>query len=345
VDRLDLGSCPVARVIRRDGSQALAVKTPSGARFLPADTPLDRLDESAGEAGAEADIGGYHPLLPTGHYVDFYSGIHHAENVGRLFRPDHPPLLPNYRMVPVAYVGWARNVRWGSGTVVRPCGIRPDEPPSFGPTRELDFEIEVAAVLGQDIREPIDPAEAERRILGFVLLNDLSARDIQRLEYQPLGPLLGKAFATFVSPWVVPKAALEPYLGPMMPQEPPALAHLAHPGRRVPHLPLRAEIDGQRVAETNWRYLYWSHGQQIAHLSHGGAQLAAGDLIGSGTLSGPTPGESGSLLELTRRGTTPRVGGRTYLEDGETITLSAAHFGEISVTIAPSGHEKAPSLD
>jgi fumarylacetoacetase len=299
--------------------------------------------------------------MPIGAFVDFYSGIHHASNVGRMFRPDMAPLLPNYRHLPVAYNGRASSVLISGSPVIRPAGQTkaPDaEMPTFGPSRELDFELELGFFIGRqsDLGEPIPIDEAEDFILGYVLVNDWSARDIQRWEYQPLGPFLSKSFATSISPWIVLKDALEPFrvAGPI--QDPIPLPHLRAPGAGHYDINLEVQIltDQTRtpatISRTNSRELYWNAAQQIAHQASNGTPLESGDLLASGTISGEKEGSYGSLLELTWKGTKPitlpETGEtRTFLEDGDTVIMSGGcegkgvhiGFGDVSGTILPYG--------
>lgn len=278
------------------------------------------------------------PIEP-GSFVDFYSGINHASNVGRMFRPDSPPLLPNYRWMPIAYNGRANTVVASGGTVVRPKGQfkAPDaEAPEFGPCKELDFELEMGVYVshGQDPGKRITAKSAEEHVLGLVVVNDWSARDVQRWEYQPLGPFLAKSFATTVSPWIVTLDALEPFRIEGMAQDPAPLPHLRVAG--TPHFDVHLEVwlqtakarSAVRICRTNMDQLYWSVAQQIAHMTSNGTPLEFGDLFATGTISGPEPGTYGSLLELTWRGTQPvqieETGeSRTFLEDGDTVTMRA----------------------
>jgi fumarylacetoacetase len=231
-----------------------------------------------------------------------------------------------------------------SGTPIRrPVGqfkLEPEAPPVFGPTRMLDFELEVGFVTGgpgNRLGEPLDVARAEESIFGLVLVNDWSARDIQAWEYQPLGPFLGKSFATSISPWVVPLAALQPYRVEGPPQSPPPLPYLRAAEPRGLDLSLevwlrtaRMAMEGQtpvRISATSFRDVYWSMGQQLAHLTSNGATVGAGDLCASGTVSGATPGTEGSLMELTWRGSRPLVLPNGFLEDGDEVTMTGGCSG------------------
>ncbi|MDQ6818513.1 MAG: fumarylacetoacetase [Actinomycetota bacterium] len=276
------------------------------------------------------------PCLPftVGDYVDFYSSIEHAMNLGRMFRPGVDPLLPNWRYVPVGYHGRSSTVVVSGTPVRRPRGQRlgPDGP-SWGPSARLDFELELGFVTGgspNKLGEPISIDAAPERIFGFVLVNDWSARDIQAWEYQPLGPFLGKSFATSISPWVVPFAALETHriAGPVQDPEPFEYLRSSQPWAFDIDLEVELQLPGgprRTIARTNARELYWSPAQQLAHVSSNGAVIRPGDLYASGTISGAEPGAQGSLIELTWNGERPlQLNGqtRTFLEDGDTVTIS-----------------------
>ncbi|MDX1662598.1 MAG: fumarylacetoacetase [Candidatus Promineifilaceae bacterium] len=295
----------------------------------------------------------------VGDYTDFYSSREHASNVGSLFRDPDNPLLPNWLHLPVAYHGRASSIVPSGQGVRRPFGQRGPEKggaPHFGPTEKLDFELEVGAFVGPGNRlgERVPVEEAERHIFGLVLVNDWSARDIQAWEYRPLGPFLGKSFATTVSPWVVPLAALEPFRVDGPPQSPEPLPYLRHeePCAFDIHLEVRLQGEGMAgpatITRTNLRHLYWRLCQQVAHHTVNGCNLRPGDLLASGTVSGSEPGSYGSLLELSRNGERPLTlpGGetRTFLEDGDTVTLSGwcqgdgyrVGFGELTGRVLPA---------
>jgi fumarylacetoacetase len=307
-----------------------------------------------------------HMRLPMeiGDYVDFYSSLEHATNLGKIFRPDAEPLLANWRWLPVGYHGRAATVVIDGTPVTRPCGQRkpPDvATPTFGPSTMLDIELEVGFVTGPANRlgRPIATSQARDSIFGLVLLNDWSARDIQAWEYQPLGPFLGKSFATTVSPWVVTLDALEPFAtqGPV--QEPEPLAYLRTADRWAYDIALEVSLASQQMREgrvdpvtlsrTNFKLMYWNMAQQLAHATANGAIARPGDLFGSGTISGPTPDSLGSLIELTWRGTRPLglPGGETraFLADGDEVTISGRcqssgartiGFGQARGTIVPA---------
>jgi fumarylacetoacetase len=272
-------------------------------------------------------------------YVDFFSSLHHATNMGRMFRPDAEPLLPNWRHLPVAYHGRSGTVVPSETPVRRPCGQRPG--PEYGPSLRLDIELEAGFVVGvpSALGEPVPLERALDHVFGMVLVNDWSARDIQAWEYQPLGPFLGKSFATSVSPWVVPLTELEGRRAPIAPQEPAPLPYL----REQPwayDVALEVELNGMVIARTNAHHLYWSIAQQVAHLTVNGASLRIGDLLATGTISGPTPESRGSLIELTWNGQEPieLPGGetRTFLEDGDEVVLRGDGIGEVRGRIEPA---------
>ena len=277
------------------------------------------------------------PVQPTD-FVDFYSSLHHATNLGRIFRPDGEPLLPNWRYLPVGYHGRTGTLVPDRSPVVRPCGLRlVDGRPEFGPTAALDIELEVGTVvgIGNRLGQPILASDAGDHLYGMCLINDWSARDIQAFEYQPLGPFLGKSFATSVSPWLVSFEALADARVAAPVQEPPPADHLRTSrdwGFEL-HLEVLLQSSAMRaagieplvVSRTGFADMYWTPAQQLAHLTANGARTSAGDLFGSGTVSGPDVGTEGSLIELTSNGTAPLElpdgTERTFLLDGDTVTL------------------------
>ena len=286
-------------------------------------------------------------------YVDFYSSLHHATNLGRLFRPGSEPLLPNWRHLPVGYHGRAGTVVPDGTPVRRPCGQRPGPglaeapgsagcaPIVFGPSQRLDIELEAGFVIGVPSRlgDPVPVSRALDHVFGVVLVNDWSARDIQAWEYQPLGPFLGKSFATSVSRWVVPLDELADRRLDAEAQEPEPLPYL----REAPwalDIDLEVELNGAVVSRTSTRHLYWSIAQQIAHLTVNGASLRTGDLLATGTISGPGRGEHGSLIELSWNGAEPIElpdgSSRSFLEDGDEVVLRGAPLGEVGGQIEPA---------
>jgi len=326
--------------------------------LLKADNPRLRDDTLLCE-DAVLPIDDVEILLPVeiGAFVDFYSGINHASNVGRMFRPDQPPLLPNYRHLPVGYNGRASSVVPSGVPIKRPSGQTKsaDDPmPTFGPTKELDFELEIGFFIseGNEMGQPIPIDRAAEHMLGIVLVNDWSARDVQRWEYQPLGPFLAKSFGTSISPWIVSLDALEPFRidGPV--QEPPVLPYLrpAQGGHYDIHLEVSIQTAAmtkpQVISKTNAKNLYWNFAQQLAHQTSNGTNVEPGDLYASGTISGTEEGTFGSLLELTWRGAhslkMEETGEeRTFLEDGDTVIMTGycqaenyrVGFGEVRTTI------------
>ncbi len=271
------------------------------------------------------------PRLPftVADYVDFYASEHHATNVGRIFRPGAEPLHPSWRHLPIGYHGRSGTVLVSGTDVVRPCGLRPepDDPaPTFGPTRRLDLEAELGLVVGVGSTHgvPVAVAEARGHLFGVVGLNDWSARDVQAFETVPLGPFLGKSFATSVSAWVTPLAALDAAWVDLPGQDPPPAPHLAVEGPAGLAIDVEVEIAGQVVARPPYASMYWSPWQMVAHLTSNGASLRTGDLLGSGTISGPLREQRGSLLELSWGGTEDVPVGsatRRFLEDGDEVVL------------------------
>lgn len=304
-------------------------------------------------------------LLPAqiGDYTDFYASKEHATNVGIMFRGKENALMPNWTHLPVGYHGRASSIVPSDTDVRRPQGqMKPGDAaaPLFGPSRQLDFELEMGWFIGpgNELGQPISVENAEEHIFGLVLVNDWSARDIQAWEYQPLGPFLAKSFATSISPWVVPIDALEPFRTAGPKQDPLPLPYLQSTGAGTFDINLEVSLQGegmtqpQRITASNFRYLYWSMAQQIAHHTVGGCNLRPGDLLASGTISGPEKEARGSLLELTWRGTDPIVmkngEKRVWLEDGDRLTITGwcqgegyrIGFGEVTSRVLPAEHQK-----
>jgi fumarylacetoacetase len=290
------------------------------------------------------------PELPftVADYVDFYSSEQHATNVSAIFRPENPALPPAWKHLPIGYHGRAGTVAVSGTPVVRPSGVR--GPGEYGPSERLDIEAEVGFVVGTPSRlgEPVAAADWRAHVFGVVLVNDWSARDIQAFETRPLGPFLGKSFLTSVSPWVVPLAALEPAFVDPPVQDPPPLDHLRPAGPAL-DLSLAVRLNGHLIATPPAAALYWTAAQQLAHLTANGASLRTGDLFASGTVSGDRDDQLGSLLELTRGGRDPlRLpdgSTRTYLRDGDTVTISATaggiSLGEVTGTVHGRPHPPA----
>jgi fumarylacetoacetase len=285
----------------------------------------------------------------VGDYVDFYSSLEHATNLGRLFRPGAEPLLPNWRRLPVGYHGRAGTVVVSGTPVVRPCGqtkAPDDDEPRFGPSRRLDIELELGFVVGvgSTLGEPVSASAFRDHVFGIVLVNDWSARDIQAWEYQPLGPFLGKSFATSIAAWVTPLVLVEDHFVAAPRQEPAPLAYLATTGDWGLDIELELELSGTVVSRTNARGLYWTMPQQLAHATANGASIRPGDLFASGTISGPEHGSQGSLIELTWNGE-HSIGladgsTRTFLEDGDEVVLRGRagelELAAVRATILPA---------
>jgi fumarylacetoacetase len=318
-------------------------------------------------------------FLPVaiGDYSDFYTGIHHAVTVGKIFRPDNP-LLPNYHWVPIGYHGRASSVVVSGTPVVRPRGQTkaPDAPaPVFGPSKRLDFELELGFVIGpgSPLGRPVPIAKALDHVFGVTLFNDWSARDIQAWEYQPLGPFLAKSFASTMSPWIVTLEALEPFrcaaferAGAHFPALPAPLPYLFDEADQreggydigmdmlLRSAKMRAQkLPPQRLTRSNFRHAFWTAAQIVTHQASNGCNLQPGDLLGSGTISGPTPDSQGSMLELTQAGKTPVAlptgETRVFIEDGDEVILrgrcertglAAIGFGEATGLLKPAHQEK-----
>ena len=305
----------------------------------------------------QADAQMHMPFL-IAEFTDFYAGRHHATNVGTMFRGPENALPANWLHIPIGYNGRASTVVVSGTDITRPNGQTkpPDaDMPVFGPSKRLDIELEMGAVIGgaNPMGQPVSVADADTMIFGYVLLNDWSARDIQAWEYQPLGPFQAKAFATSISPWIVTKPALEPFRTPTPPREFDLLPYLREPGPMLYDIELEVTMapDGKAattIAQTNYNQMYYSAAQQVAHHASSGCAMTPGDLIGSGTISGPNPSERGSLLELTWGGRDPitlETGEtRSFVEDGDTLTLRGAArgddyligFGECTAKVLPA---------
>jgi fumarylacetoacetase len=294
--------------------------------------------------------------VTVGDYTDFYASKEHATRVGSLFRDPENALPPNWLHLPIGYHGRASSVVVSGTEIIRPQGQfkkHGDPGPRFGPSQRLDYEYELGAVIGKDsaLGRPIPIEEAEDYIFGFVILNDWSARDIQKWEYQPLGPFLGKNFATSISPWIIPLDALHEARVALPQQDPTPLPYLVRQRGRPANfdIDLTTELvtgEGSRtvISRGNASTLYWSFAQQVAHHTINGCNLRVGDILGSGTISGPSQETAGCLLELTMGGREPITLSdgtqRTFLEDGDTIILRAQagelDFGEVRGTIHPA---------
>ena len=362
---LALCAQPTLNALMAEGAEASAALRAALSAALRSGSPLEArlrpllIPQAAAEYRVAAQVGGF---------TDFYASIHHATAVGRLFRPDNP-LLPNYKWVPIAYHGRASSVLISGQDFARPCGqLLPQgaTQPQLAATRRLDYELELGVFVGRGNRlgNRVPLAEAESHVFGLCLLNDWSARDVQAWEYQPLGPFLAKNFATTVAPWVVTLEALAPFRVPWLRPagEPPPLQYLDDAAQRaagaidiqleawLESARMRANgVPAQRLSHSSFRDSWWTVAQMLAHHTVNGCNLEPGDLIGSGTQSGPLPPQAGSLLELTAGGRQPLTlaGGetRTFLEDGDRVTLRACcerpgavriGFGEAAATVLPA---------
>ena len=282
-------------------------------------------------------------------YIDFYSSLDHATNIGRIFRPDSEPLPPNWRWLPAGYHGRAGSVVVSGTDVVRPRGqiVEDGAAPVYAPSRRLDLELELGFVVGVPSRQaqPVPAADFAAHVFGVVLVNDWSARDIQAWETVPLGPFLGKSFLTSVSAWVMPLALLDEHRVEAPPQDPPPLGYLGEGRGSALDIELTVELNGAVVSRGNARTLYWTMPQQLAHATANGASLRTGDLMASGTISGPDRGSEGSLIELTRNGAEPiRLpdgAKRAFLEDGDEVVLRGSagtlELGEVRGRVLAAG--------
>ncbi len=299
-----------------------------------------------------------HMPVKVPNYTDFYSSLEHATNVGTMFRDPANALLPNWKHIPIGYHGRASSIIVSGTDIYRPKGqtkAPEEETPTFGPTKQLDFELEVAFIAGKEtaLGQSITPYEAEDYIFGLVLFNDWSARDMQTWEYVPLGPFLAKSFASSMSPWVVTLDALEPFRVKGPEQNPKPLPYLELLGNRNYDIKLEVLLQPQHqpastISHTNFKHMYWSMGQQLAHQSSNGCNIQVGDLYASGTISGPDKDSYGSMLELTWRGTQPLQlpdgSERKFINDYDTVIMRGycelnglrIGFGEVKAQVLPS---------
>jgi fumarylacetoacetase len=363
--RLDVGPLGVFSQASLNAFMALGPKVWSKTRariseLLRHDNPelRDNAELRALALVPMADVTLHMPIAVSG-YTDFYSSREHATNVGVMFRGKDNALQPNWLHMPIGYNGRASTVVVSGTKVKRPRGqLKPPtvDLPSFGPCKRLDFELEMGVVVGQPSKmgEMLTEAQAEEMIFGFTILNDWSARDIQQWEYVPLGPFQAKAFATSISPWIVTREALEPFRlhGPA--QEPEPLAYLKQnkPNNFDMELDVALRASGMNEAKsicrTNFKYMYWSSVQQLVHHASSGCAMNVGDLLGSGTISGPEKNQRGSLLEISWNGTEPLELApgikRSFLEDGDSLVMRGwcqgegyrVGFGEVEGTIVPA---------
>ncbi|CAK7345098.1 unnamed protein product [Dovyalis caffra] len=311
--------------------------------LLSADEPKLRDNANLREKSL-VPMGKVEMLLPIviGDYTDFFSSMHHARNCGIMFRGPENAINPNWFHLPIAYHGRSSSIVVSGTDIIRPRGQghpSGNTPPYFGPSRKLDFELEMAAVVGpgNELGKPVDVNEAGDHIFGLVLLNDWSARDIQSWEYVPLGPFLGKSFGTTMSPWIVTLDALEPFACDAPKQDPQPLPYLAEKISKNYDISLEVQIkpagqeDSCVVTRSNFNHLYWTVTQQLAHHTINGCNLRPGDLLGTGTISGPEPESYGCLLELTWNGQKPlslKGTTRKFLEDGDEVIFSGCSKGD-----------------
>ncbi|OVA10068.1 Fumarylacetoacetase [Macleaya cordata] len=329
-------------------------------KLLSADEPTLRDNASLREKSI-LPMNKVEMLLPTviGDYTDFFSSMHHAKNCGIIFRGPENPIVPHWFHLPIAYHGRASSIVISGTDIIRPRGQgRPvgNSPPYFGPSVKLDFELEMAAVVGpgNELGKPVDVNEAADHIFGLVLMNDWSARDIQAWEYVPLGPFLGKSFGTTISPWIVTLDALEPFACDAPKQEPHPLPYLTEKKSKNYDISLEVvrikpteQEHSSVVTKSNFNHLYWTLTQQLAHHTINGCNLRPGDLLGTGTISGPEPESMGCLLELTWNGKKPlSLNGSTrkFLEDGDEVVITGyckgngykVGFGTCSGKVVPA---------
>ncbi|WP_370284238.1 fumarylacetoacetase [Pseudooceanicola sp.] len=336
---VDLGGAPVFDVPHWNDVMELGPEAWADLRSQVTALLAEGAEPLPGHLVAQADVTMMMPIT-VAEYTDFYAGRHHAFNVGSIFRGPENALPPNWLSIPIGYNGRASSVVVSGTDVRRPWGQlkAPDaDLPVFAPCRRFDLELEIGAIVGQASDRPVTVQEADDMIFGYVLLNDWSARDIQAWEYQPLGPFQAKATATTISPWIVTKAALEPFRTATPERERELLPYLREPGPMLYDVDLEVALSPEGGAETtisrtNFRELYYSAAQQLAHHTTSGCPMRVGDLLGSGTISGTAKDSRGSLLELSWSGQEPLTlpGGetRSFLEDGDTLTLRGAAQGD-----------------
>lgn len=301
-----------------------------------------------------------HMPVKIGDYIDFYSSVEHATNVGKMFRDEKNPLLPNWKHIPIGYHGRASSVVVSGTPVKRPAGqlkLNETDPPIFAPCKQLDFELEMGffTAINHPMGEQLPISKTPDAIFGMVLVNDWSARDIQRWEYVPLGPFLAKSFATSISPWVITMDALEPFRTETPAPDVEQLPYLRIAGKHNFDIDLTVTLKSSThpeeltICKTNYKYMYWNMNQQLAHAGSNGTNIQVGDLYASGTISGPTPDSYGSMLELCWKGTKPiqMPDGtqRNFIADGDTVTMrgsasrlgfASIGFGEVSGVVLPS---------
>lgn len=326
--------------------------------FFSDETNQEKISSSAQEIMHPIQEVTIHLPVKVGDYTDFYSSMEHATNVGSMFRDPNNALLPNWKHLPVGYHGRASSIIVSGTPIHRPKGqTKPnaDEPPVFGPCKLLDFELEMAFITfnGKPLGQHITTQEADEYIFGMVIFNDWSARDIQTWEYVPLGPFLSKNFASSISPWVVTTEALEPFRVEGPEQNPTPLPYLQYSGKKNIDIHLEVFIQPEnakptRVSVSNYKYMYWNMNQQLAHHTINGCNIKAGDMMASGTISGPSPNSYGSMLELTWKGTKPVKmedgSERKFINNFDTVSMKAyciknsirVGFGEVYSKVLPA---------
>jgi fumarylacetoacetase len=349
-------SSPVLNDLMSHGKKAMtALRERIGELLKAGNSELKAHEKEVLVKQSEAQM---HLPVRIGDYTDFYSSIDHATNVGKMFRDPTNALLPNWRHIPVGYHGRSSSIIPSGVPIHRPKGqTKPDadKPPVYGPCRLLDFELEMGFVTfdGKPLGQSITTAEAEDYIFGMVLFNDWSARDIQKWEYVPLGPFLAKNFASSMSPWIVTLEALEPFKVAGEKQQPAVLPYLEYTGKHNVDIPLEVIIENENgaskvVSRSNYKYMYWNMVQQLAHHTVNGCNLRAGDVMASGTISGPEEGSFGSMLEISWQGTKPvkMPDGteRRFINDGDTVVMNGMcekngvkiGFGELRTKVLPA---------
>lgn len=332
-----------------NGLMDLSAETWSAFRAALQSALAEGADERTDALVAQTDARMHMPFAVS-EYTDFYAGRHHATNVGTMFRGAENALPPNWLHIPIGYNGRASSVVVSGSDVRRPWGQLKgpnDDAPRWGPSQRFDIELEMGAIVGKPSNGPINVDQADDNIFGYVLLNDWSARDIQAWEYQPLGPFQAKATATSISPWIVTKDALEPFRCATPTREKDLLPHLRDTGPMLYDIALSVTLNGDVIAQTNYNVMYYSAAQQLAHHTTSGCPMRVGDLLGSGTISGPERENRGSLLELSWGGKEPfdtSSGQRSFIEDGDTLVLHGAAqgdgyqigFGDCAGTLLPA---------
>ena len=354
----DFNTCSLNNLMKHGKKGSRDLRNRLSKLFDAQNNDLQKNEHHVSQALIDADK--VHMLLPieVGDYTDFYSSREHATNVGTMFRDPNNALLPNWLWLPVGYHGRSSSIIPSGVPIHRPKGqTKPDPelPPVFGPSQRVDFELEMAFITydGKPLGDSISTEESEEYIFGMCLFNDWSARDIQQWEYVPLGPFLAKNFASSISPWIVTLDALEPFKVDGPKQEPEVLDYLKYQGQKSYDIALQVAIQPENSEETiicnsNFKYMYWTMVQQLAHHTVNGCNIRRGDMLGSGTISGPTPDSYGSMLELAWKGTKPlqlKDGSeRKFINDGDTVIMRGVceanglriGFGEVATKLLPA---------